>query len=177
VLILVYGLIVLFDLAVEGLDLDVWNNVIILVIDVLFLSVFMIEIMLRLFIFGLRYCNNLLNLVDSAAITFSFAITLVEVAGVNLGEKDSDGEEAEGSELMQKLAILLRFLRVGRLVTVMMRTMRTFEHMTDVSEHSLDLNGNAVKDDVTFCGPQPQIPIFTLRILISPKQIQIIANA
>jgi len=152
-LILVYGLLVLFHLGVEGLDLDDWNSVY-LFVDALFLSIFMIEIILRLYVFGSRYCSNILNVADSFAISFSFAITLLEVAGVNLGGGEESGGQAEDgeNEMLKKLAILLRFLRIGRLVTVLMRTMRTLEHMAETSENELDLNGNAVPDDATFSG-------------------------
>ena len=144
-MILVYGLLVLFDLGVEGLDLDAWNGLY-LFVDAIFLTVFMIEIILRLYVFGPRYCSNVLNIADSFAISFSFVVTLLELAGVNLGGKDSE------NETLQKLAILLRFLRIGRLVTVMMRTMRTLEHMAESGGNDLDLNGNAVPDDATFSG-------------------------
>ena len=151
-MILVYGLLVLFDLGVEGLDLDAWISAF-LVVDALFLSIFMIEIILRLYVFGPGYCSNVLNIADSFAISFSFAATLLEVAGVNLGGKGSGGQGADGdSELLNKLAILLRFLRVGRLVTVMMRTIRALEHMAEAGGNDLDLNGNAVPDDATFSG-------------------------
>ena len=148
-MILVYGLLVLFDLGVEGLDLDAWISTF-LVVDALFLSIFMIEIILRLYVFGPGYCGNVLNIADSFAISFSFAVTLLEVAGVNLGGEDSGGQGED--EMLKKLAILLRFLRIGRLVTVMMRTMRTLEHMAESGGNDLDLNGNAVPDDATFSG-------------------------
>ena len=126
-MILIYGLTVLFDLALEGLSLDVWISVY-LVVDALFLSIFMIEILMRLFVFGPRYCSNIFNLVDSTVIIFSFAITFVEVAGVNLGvagsdgqgtdADDSEGDDILGDDMLKKLAGYLPLLRIGRLVTV-----------------------------------------------------------
>ena len=166
-MILIYGLTVLFDLALEGLSLDVWISVY-LVVDALFLSIFMIEIMVRLFVFGPRYCSNILNLVDSTVIIFSFAITLVEVAGVNLGgagsdgqgedANDSGGDDIFGGDMLKKLAGYLPLLRAGRLVTVIMRTMRTLEHMAATGGNSLDSNGNAVADDDSFCGSYRKAP-------------------
>ena len=160
-MILVYGLLVLFDLGVEGLALDDWNGLY-LWIDALFLSVFMIEIILRLYVFGPSYCGNILNLADSFAITFSFVVTLLEVAGVNLegaapDAEDAEDEDGEGSGMLKKLAIFLRFLRIGRLVTVMMRTMRTLERMAEDGGNDLDVNGNAVADDPTFTGKRASL--------------------
>ena len=126
-MILIYGLLVLFDLAIKGLSLDVWISVY-LVVNALFLSIFMIEILMRLFVFGPRYCSNIFNLVDSTVIIFSFAITFVEVAGVNLGvagsdgqgtdADDSEGDDILGDDMLKKLAGYLPLLRIGRLVTV-----------------------------------------------------------
>ena len=54
-----------------------------LVLDVIFLTAFMIELGLKLWAFGWReYLANCLNLVDAIIITLSFLLLLVAIAGV-----------------------------------------------------------------------------------------------
>lgn len=162
-LVLVYGLVVLFDLGVQGLvidgRMDGWKDAF-TVIDVTFLSVFMIEVLMRLFVFGPRYFASFLNLVDASAIALSFVITILDMTGtLELGDDPSDdapgeldeGEEAgKDAEFLKKVSMVVRFLRVGRLVSVMMRSMKTAQSMAD--RGSIDANGNPVADDENFCG-------------------------
>ena len=80
VLVLLYGFLVLVDLAISGLHLAEWEAAYLL-IDLIFLCLFLLEVVLRLFAFGLAYMRSLINLVDAFAIIISFAITLLESTG------------------------------------------------------------------------------------------------
>ena len=79
-LVLVYGVVVLFDLGVQGLALPGWQTAY-LVIDLFFVSLFMTEVTLKLFAFGPAFVASVLNLVDASAIVLSFVITLLDVTG------------------------------------------------------------------------------------------------
>ena len=130
--VLLYGVLVLFDLGVHGLRIERWEKAT-FVLDLIFLSFFTAEVLLRLYAFGVLYIFNVLNLVDGAAIVVSFVVAVLEVSDVvETGwTKETDGSIREDDERtpIQKLAILTRFLRVFRLVSVMMRSMRVARDM------------------------------------------------
>lgn len=126
-LVLLYGVLVLTDLGLDGLELRGWNAFF-RVFDIAFLFFFMLESLTRLVIIGPSYLQSPLDLVDFLAILLSFlmmvALDLVQI----ISAEDIGGASA--------LLLMVRFLRVFRLAAVMMRSMKTVANVAEHEEES-----------------------------------------
>lgn len=133
-LVLLYGLLVLTDLGLDGLELSRWSGFFRL-FDITFLFLFMIESLTRLLVIGPSYLHSPLDLVDFLAILLSFlmmvALDLVQI----ISPEDIGGASA--------LLLMVRFLRVFRLAAVMMRSIKTVanvaEHEVETMEHEREM--------------------------------------
>ena len=120
--VLAYGLFVFVDIAVGKLALGWWRDVGALIVDGFFLSFFLIELAVKVVVYGpASYCSSALNVVDAFAIVLCATLYLLgDLLGV-FGSSGDDDEE-DGNNLGAFL-VLLRVVRVFRLAAVMLRTL------------------------------------------------------
>ena len=121
-LVLVYGLMVLCDLGVSGLDVPNWKRAV-KVLDGIFLSLFLLEVVFRLYVFGAGYLKSILDVVDLLAIVISFLMMLM-MDWAKVVDKDKVSSITE-------LLLAVRFLRVFRLAAVMLRSIKTAANFSD----------------------------------------------
>lgn len=91
-----------------------------MIIDSIFLSIFMIEIIVRLYAFGWWYLNDCLTSFDAAIIVISLGFCILQAISGNC-----DSTEASTANEVSTLARLIRILRVFRLLTAMHKINRT----------------------------------------------------
>ena len=81
-------------------------------LDMVFLAVFTVELLIRLFAFGYFYCTSPLNVVDGLVVLISFGL---QAWVISLGEETIGSEAATASNLLS----IARVLRLVRLFVVM----------------------------------------------------------
>jgi len=91
------------------------------VVDIIFLALFLVEIILKLFGIGLKYLKDVLNSADCVIIVASIFVTLLVMANT------SEGSAAESTSNVTSLLPLFKVVRLLRVVLVMTRIQRSRE--------------------------------------------------
>jgi len=118
-LVLMYAGITLISI----MDQDLIANVPLLavifwLVDIIFCGIFVIELWLKIYAFGLPHFKNPLEFLDAVVIIVSVGLVIAEQAAIFDGHTAADESENHGSSA----AAAMRLLRVGRLFLVVCRS-------------------------------------------------------
>jgi len=145
VIVLLYFLVICLDFAVpevylgtQGSFTDNYQNFIITwtrtfwVVDLVFLSIFIVEICLRLYAWGLTYLKDILNFVDMLIVGISFVMLFVTMdftmfTCLDFARPECSGE-GTGIESTRGILRVFRIVRIFRIVIILNKIKRSREN-------------------------------------------------